>query len=258
MPLDSCWILTACWHTVQPLGHWLLAPVYIAQWGVPSAFQSRGRNSPSRPEWRDGDRVVYHLGVTGLCTPPLGCQYPSSAVSEAAHGWGQQWHSQLQFTHEWKAGSSARLQVVQQGQEQAWKIFLIIKGIRNKIGSWTQRHPWGGHQWQLCSISEAGVGEQLLSPFTSAEGREGDAAKAAWSSSGLMICNVWVIIPVLFPPRKEGTHLQHWRKPAASCSVSRNSVFAMQWCRGENQLLSMAQAQPTVQKHPGAALGKLL
>lgn len=38
-------------------------------------------------------------------------------------------------------------------------------------------------------FSEAGAAEQLLSPCTSAEGREEDAAKAAWSSSGLMVCN---------------------------------------------------------------------
>jgi len=31
MLLDRCWILTARWHTVQPSGHWLLAPVYTTQ-----------------------------------------------------------------------------------------------------------------------------------------------------------------------------------------------------------------------------------
>lgn len=45
------------------------------------------------------------------------------------------------------------------------------------------------------------------------------------------------------------------KEGSSSCSVPRNSVFAMQWWKGD-QPLSTAQAQPGVQKHSGAALGE--
>lgn len=65
-----------------------------------------------------------------------------------------------------------------------------MKGIWNeRLEAGLRDPPEENSSASSVPFSEAGVGEQLLSPCTSAEGREEDAAKAAWSSSGLTVCN---------------------------------------------------------------------